>query len=358
MKATAQPPVNWLNALPLHANDAGAPREAATHGLKHNQLTRLDPSVAHGSVQRDVKPGHLSVARGPLGTELVKLIDFGIALPVATQYAVRAAEEARVVGTAEYMAPEQRAARSEDLDARCDVYAAAVILHELLTGELPRDTGKPDTIDPVSRRRPELGARFDAVLARALAHDRYQRTRTAGELFDALERVAMVPLRATRLLAGLDVRDVPEAAGPDTINVDPAELEEMAAVPPLLPKDVRARRRQPRVPFAAPVRVSWAAVTADGRSEDVSEGGMLVMIDATPEPNTNVTLHFDVPGTSTRAVVASRVQWVKPGRRRTAVGLEFLSIGDPIRRAIAALTTLGDVASRPEPSQLEKEGDL
>lgn len=316
----------------------------------------LDHVHARGYIHRDVKPGNLIVARGPLGTEIVKLIDFGLALPLATQYAARANEDARVVGTADYMAPEQRAGRSDDLDARCDVFGAAVILYELLTGELPRDGSQSTTFEPVSRRRPELGTRFDDVLAHALAPNRYERTRSLGELFDALERVADVPLRATRLLAGLDVRDVPERAGPETINVDPSELEVVDAVPPLLPADVRARRKQPRVPFGTPVRVAWSGHIADGRSDDVSEGGMLVMIDATPEPNSDVTLHFDVPGTNTRAAVSCRVQWVKPGRRRTAVGLEFLSIGDPIRRAIAALTTLGDDASRPDPSKEEKEG--
>jgi serine/threonine protein kinase len=337
--------ITTRGALPL--SDALSVMQQLCAGLEHVH--------ARGVLHRDVKPGNIIVARAASGREVVKLIDFGLAIPLPDQAHARAAERGKVLGTPEYMAKEQLI-DADTLDARCDVFAASVIFYEMLTGRLPyRDVRAADaSAEPPSRLREELGARFDAVLAKGLAPDRDDRYASVKALTEAIEHAANLPMHTTRLLAGLENRA--EEAGPETLNVDTSELTDIAAVPPPLPEHVRARRRHPRSPLTTPVRVTWSGGVADGRSEDLSEGGMLVMLDGAPTEGAKVEVFFDVPGTSTRAAVPSRVQWVKTGHRRTAAGIEFLSISDTLRRAIADLASAED-EHRALPMDSEKVGN-
>ncbi|MFN4242496.1 MAG: protein kinase domain-containing protein [Tepidisphaerales bacterium] len=92
-----------------------------------------------GLIHRDLKPGNILVTRVD-GRPVPKVIDFGIAKAmsdnlVETQFRT---ETGRLIGTPEYMSPEQ-CAGSPDIDTRTDVYALGVILYELLTGQLPFD---------------------------------------------------------------------------------------------------------------------------------------------------------------------------------------------------------------------------
>jgi eukaryotic-like serine/threonine-protein kinase len=90
---------------------------------------------AAGVIHRDVKPGNLLVRSGPSGL-LVKLLDFGMAK--LTLDVVSDDDAPTVLGTIEYMAPEQIVV--EAVDARADVYALGVVLFRLVTGHLPFET--------------------------------------------------------------------------------------------------------------------------------------------------------------------------------------------------------------------------
>jgi serine/threonine protein kinase len=94
-----------------------------------------------GIVHRDLKPGNILIAQVD-GKPVPKVIDFGVAKAVegslladsaATQFGM-------VIGTLEYMAPEQAGGSSTDVDTRAEVYSLGVILYELLTGQRPFDT--------------------------------------------------------------------------------------------------------------------------------------------------------------------------------------------------------------------------
>lgn len=105
---------------------------------RHAQvLSALSAAHRRGIVHRDLKPANLMFRRDPdePGAEVI-LGDFGVAhLPSVESLEVSAAEKAQAVGTLAYMAPEQR--RAGEVDPRWDLYAAAVVLFEMLAGRPP-----------------------------------------------------------------------------------------------------------------------------------------------------------------------------------------------------------------------------
>src|SRR6185437_6534549 len=93
-------------------------------------------AAAHdlGIVHRDLKPDNIMLARGRDGADLVKVVDFGIA-KVADSDAQKVTKTGSIIGTPEYMSPEQLA--GDPLDARSDVYALGLVAFAMLTGTLP-----------------------------------------------------------------------------------------------------------------------------------------------------------------------------------------------------------------------------
>ena len=112
--------------------------------------------VAHaaGILHRDLKPQNLFICRREDGTDLLKILDFGIAKLAAIRHDHATTETGKVMGTPAYMSPEH--ARGERaLDPRSDVYALGAILFEMLSGELPHPGDSPNAIlHHISTRAP------------------------------------------------------------------------------------------------------------------------------------------------------------------------------------------------------------
>jgi tRNA A-37 threonylcarbamoyl transferase component Bud32 len=138
---------------------------------------------AAGIVHRDLKPQNLFTSRREDGTELVKVLDFGVAKLGTFDDANSATRTGSVLGTPAYMSPEQ--ARGEkNIDHRADVYALGAILYELVSGQRPHPGDSPNAVlhhiatqppVPLSAARPELPSALLDVVARALAAEPDQR---------------------------------------------------------------------------------------------------------------------------------------------------------------------------------------
>ncbi|MBI2514308.1 MAG: serine/threonine protein kinase [Opitutae bacterium] len=110
-----------------------------------------------GVIHRDLKPSNILVAVAD-GVPRPKIIDFGIAKATAADARAPAVTQvAQFVGTPGYMSPEQ-VAGDADLDTRSDIYALGVVLHELLTGRTPHDTGSVADVAELRRRIRETDA--------------------------------------------------------------------------------------------------------------------------------------------------------------------------------------------------------
>lgn len=136
-----------------------------------------------GIVNRDVKPGNIMIT----STGKVKVMDFGIARVLNNPSSMT--HTAEVMGTAQYLAPEQ--ARGHAVDARTDIYATGCVLYEAITGQAPFSGDSPlaiayqhvqEPVRPPSSINPAVPAELDAVVLKALAKQPENRYQTAGEM--------------------------------------------------------------------------------------------------------------------------------------------------------------------------------
>ena len=150
----------------------------------------LDFSHKHNIIHRDVKPANIMINRAGA----VKVMDFGIARALGESQNVT--QTAAVIGTAQYLSPEQ--ARGEAVDARSDVYASGCVLFELLTGEPPFTGDTPVAVayqhvreDPrsPSELNPDVTPQLDAIVLKALSKNPANRYQSAAEMRADLVRV-------------------------------------------------------------------------------------------------------------------------------------------------------------------------
>jgi eukaryotic-like serine/threonine-protein kinase len=151
----------------------------------------LNFSHQNGIIHRDVKPANIMIST----TNAVKVMDFGIARAIADS-GNSVTQTAAVIGTAQYLSPEQ--ARGDSVDARSDVYSLGCVLYEIITGEPPFTGDSPVAVayqhvreDPVppSVRHEGISADLDAVILKALAKNPDNRYQTAAEMRADLVRV-------------------------------------------------------------------------------------------------------------------------------------------------------------------------
>ncbi len=151
---------------------------------------------AHGAgiIHRDLKPGNLFLTRKPDGRPLIKILDFGVAKVPMTEADAKLTATAAVVGSQGFLAPEQFRASSH-VDGRADVWSLGVILHKIVTGELPfPEHSFADYVLAITRAptppMPTLPPPFAAVISRCLEKQPEHRYRDVRELAEALQPFA------------------------------------------------------------------------------------------------------------------------------------------------------------------------
>jgi YVTN family beta-propeller protein len=146
----------------------------------------LDYAHSQGVIHRDIKPSNIFIGKN----DHVTLADFGIARAAE---ATRLTRSGTLLGTPEYMSPEQ--AKGGEIDWRTDIYSLGIVAYQMLTGRLPFEASTPHGVlhaqiyePPPSPRtmNPSMPLSVDKVVRRALTKNINERYQSAGELAQAL----------------------------------------------------------------------------------------------------------------------------------------------------------------------------
>jgi len=179
--------------LDRHVTDAKlSQREIAA--LMRTICQAVQHAHQHGIIHRDLKPSNILVT--PEGKPYV--VDFGLAKTLDVDAdSVTVSFEGSIAGTVAFMSPEQAAGQTDMIDTRSDVYSLGVILYRLLTGHSPHSLSgsRVEVLQRIATqdvRRPRgkdrtIDSELEAVLLKALAHDRDGRYASGGQLGDDLD---------------------------------------------------------------------------------------------------------------------------------------------------------------------------
>jgi serine/threonine-protein kinase len=222
-------------------------------GYAKQLLEALRFAHRHGIIHRDIKPHNVLVSADQhvkANEPRLKVTDFGIARHGASQMT----EAGSIMGTAQYLSPEQ--ARGAPVTAASDLYSAGVVVYEMLTGKVPFTGDSAIEIAmkhvnelprPPSKLRTEIPPELDQIVLRALAKEPEDRYQTADEFIEDLERVeAGLPISRATATAATALLAAP--AG-DATEVLAAESPTRVVAPPSAPM---TPRRPPTYPPAGP----------------------------------------------------------------------------------------------------------
>lgn len=316
-------------------------------------------AAAHrvGVVHRDLKPGNVFLVHDGYGCERVKLVDFGIAQTPLGSNEPKLTGIGALLGTPEYMSPEQLLA-FDDLDARTDVYSLGVTLYECLTGRVPYagtyqqvllETASPEPAKSVATYCPEAGPALANAVDRAIAKRREDRFVSIVDFAHAIQLAVPHARMRTRLLEPAPSPRVmqqilPPPAGTVARAIAPISIEPELGV---------QRRRAPRTPYVTPVSLLLpGGQTTEARNEDISEGGMLVILrGACPPRGTRLLVRFALPLEGRVVTCAADVRWAKAARAADpssphALGLSFVDPSPEIRASIGRYVEITHDPSR------------
>ncbi|WP_434582117.1 Stk1 family PASTA domain-containing Ser/Thr kinase [Carbonactinospora thermoautotrophica] len=233
----------------LHERGRLTPRQ--TLSILEPVLAALAAAHTAGLIHRDVKPENVLLS----DDGRVKVVDFGLARSVS---AATNTSTDQLMGTVSYLAPEQ--VERGFADQRSDVYAAGIVLYEMLTGEKPHHGENPieviyqhvhEDVPPPSSRVPGLAPEFDRLVSLATARDAAARLPDAGAFLAEVRR-----LRTTLPPEALDLGDTPGTSPlsePTTVLPRPpadGPRPAKTAVVPTYPPEPPPALRRPRGPLA------------------------------------------------------------------------------------------------------------
>jgi serine/threonine protein kinase len=305
---------------------------------------------AHGVVHRDLKPSNIFVSRNEIGEETVKLIDLGVAAVAEEQLEQldrKLTKVHEVLGTPEYMAPEQL--WGQPIDARTDVYAIGMTLYECLTGDVPYSGSYPDVLVQVSNaagppevraKRADIPPALAIVIENALEKDVTARFQSAAELGRALVAASGLELGPSALLSlSADEELAADESEEPARTIQLVRRKEAAdgdRASKVHPSPASHRRQHVRAPYVTPVRLlSATGSEIHARSEEISEEGMLVLTPLSFPLGAPLRLQFASPVTGEMIQMDGSVRWTREARGRSAMGVEFVNPPPVLRRVVA-----------------------
>ncbi|HEX5734218.1 MAG TPA: protein kinase [Blastocatellia bacterium] len=256
-------------------------------------LDGLEHAHSLGIIHRDIKPANIMLS----DTGIVKVMDFGIARVLGTS---RMTKQGNIIGTIEYMSPEQ--VRGEETDARSDIYAAGILLYEMLTGRVPFESKSEFELMKAQIEEPPppprtfasyISDQAEEAIMRALAKKPEARYQSAKEFRQELLKsvaTSTAPLGdsapayaapATRVSSPIENPALAESVSKDTrpdedmyldretIITAPRQAEPKQSAPALAIKP--GEPVKPAVDEAAPFADSAAEALEEGAEERVKE---------------------------------------------------------------------------------------
>ena len=196
--------MEFVEGVSLEALITDKGRFTPQEALEYMQVitSALAAAHKHGIVHRDLKPLNIMIESGGSVREQIRILDFGLAKIKSSDLfgSFVAAKTVGIVGSPSYMAPEQWS--GEETDRRCDVYSLGIILHEMLTGDVPfKGSNIPAIMKkhlmaaPPALATPESGisAEVEKVVHRALEKQPETRTASVEDFIAEFEKAVLHP---------------------------------------------------------------------------------------------------------------------------------------------------------------------
>jgi serine/threonine-protein kinase len=201
-------------------------------------LEGIDHAHRLGIIHRDIKPANMMLtvapsAPGAVATGLIKVMDFGIARVLGS---ARMTRQGNVIGTVEYMSPEQ--VRGQETDARSDIYSLGILLYEMLTGRVPFHSDSEyelmrsqcdDAPPPPREFISSIPLPVEQAIMRAMAKIPDARFQSAGEFLAALRAAVPGAVAAPLETFGLPVAGAIAAPSSSGLGEQAAKETRLAA---------------------------------------------------------------------------------------------------------------------------------
>jgi serine/threonine-protein kinase len=240
----------------------GALPVARALDIARQTCSALAAAHALGILHRDIKPDNILLIPRPDGTEVAKVLDFGLAKVLAGFEGAAdqvATSTGMMMGTPHYMAPEQAmGSRAGTVDGRVDLYALGVVLYEMLTGCVPFHSDTPMGVVlqhiqaapvPPHETAPErrIPSEASALVLRAMEKEPARRFASAEKMHDALSALAatLPPVKISPSAAAQAAAAAPTGVSPRTAPANPPSAV-MPTVPVKRAGDAAPVQTEPR----------------------------------------------------------------------------------------------------------------
>jgi eukaryotic-like serine/threonine-protein kinase len=327
--------LNGPSLAKMLLKDGAMPAPRALHIIRQ-VLSALQRAHSAGVVHRDLKPDNIVLVEREGERDVVKLLDFGIAKLVASDGAGEQLTRAGAIfGTPQYFSPEQ--AMGEPVDARADLYAAGVMMYEMLTGQRPFEAQSVVELismhvtrdpAPVSQLAPHIQPALSEAVARAMNKRRADRFPDASAMWQALQAGAGVVPPVGLSGAFLSPQGTPPIVQPPPGGARTAPLPAVTAPPafaPTMPSASASNNPSGAPGLALPPWLTRKVLIGIA----VAVGVLLGLIIFAATRGGPTTFAAAVEQKARAGEIIDRLQNGRTCRERKVAALELIALDDP-----------------------------